>query len=359
MLSAIAPSVEGYAINLSERCEYQPQQSNQVTQSINTPQADIRTANSTELHTWWHSTGEINTNTAVKNENVRQSHMYTVQVATASSSTDFYDSFVYESIPRNGNGNICNPTTPEVLCNQDDQISIEPDIGADMAWTQYLSTSDSVVKIERTDNGSVDPANVIIRPTNLGFKLQKSGNALLVAVPYSANGYRFSIEFKDNLWQYRNAAGGLDSHYVQDKNPSGTAYVSSYNDSMPIVGVEPLNPLMIFMSSFPSNQYIPDITSDKTYQVKPGLVTGLDKITNSIVYFGPGVYYATGTAHLLLSSSVTWVYLAPGAYVKGAIEYQSQSLDLRATGFGVLSGEQYVYEANPTKDTRASKTMIH
>ncbi|KAJ4363496.1 hypothetical protein N0V83_009791 [Neocucurbitaria cava] len=217
-----------------------------------------------------------------------------------------------------------------------------------MAWTQFLSDADSIVRVTRSDKGSVDPANVVIRPTTSGFKLQKSGDALLITVPYSANGHRFSVEFTDNLWEYRNANQGLDSHYVQNKNSGGQYYVSSYTNSMPIVGVEPLNALLVFVSPFPSTNtaYTPDPQSTDIYRPKPGLITGLDSVQKSIVYFEPGVYWATGSAQLMLSSSVTWVYIAPGAYVKGAVQYNSQSLDLRATGFGVLSGEQYVYQAD-------------
>ncbi|KAL1591357.1 hypothetical protein SLS60_012056 [Paraconiothyrium brasiliense] len=304
-----------------------------------------RTANSENLRTWWHSTGEINTKTAVRPENVRQSHVYSVQIASASTPTDFYDSFVYESIPRNGNGNICDPTKPSVTCNVDDQITIEGDIGADMAWTQYLANGGSIIKITRSDQGSVNTSDVVIRPQTLEFSMQSSNDSLLITVPHSPTGYRFSVEFKDNLWEYRNAGGGVDSHYVQNKNPDGLNYVESYTSSMPVVGVEPLNALMVFMSPFPADQYVPDITTN-TYKATPGLIPGLDKIEESVLYFGPGVYWCTGSAHMNLSSSVSWIYLAPGAYVKGAVEYNSQSLDLRATGFGVLSGEQYLYQAN-------------
>ncbi|KAF7555077.1 hypothetical protein G7Z17_g2409 [Cylindrodendrum hubeiense] len=308
-----------------------------------------QTADLSELKTWWHNTGEINTQTPVQNFNVRQSHMYSVQIAVASDVTSFYDSFVYESIPRNGNGNIFTPgdldsTCDGQNCSEDDQISIEPDIGADMSWTQYLGSTDTVVRITRSDNGSVDPSNVTVRPTTLEFDMQLSGDALLITVPYSDDGHRFSVEFDDNLWVYRTSGPESNAHYVQNKNPGGANYVTAYDDTMPIVGVEPINALMIFMSPFPDSEYVPDLTT--AYHVPTGLVTGLDQVTESVVYFGPGVYWLTGSAHAVLASSVNWVHIAPGAYVKGAIQYESQSLDLRATGFGVLSGEQYVYQAN-------------
>nr|BDS04947.1 4-O-a-D-isomaltooligosaccharylmaltooligosaccharide 1,4-a-isomaltooligosaccharohydrolase [Sarocladium kiliense] len=303
------------------------------------------TADTNTLKTWWHKTGEINTETAVELGNVRQSHMYKIRVASASKSKKFYNSFVYESIPRNGNGKICIPGDPTSLCDVDDQISIEMAIGADMAWTQYLTEEDSVVKVVRRDGGDVDPENVIIRPTTLDFKLSTDGKALFIDVPFSKTGYRFSVEFKDNLWEYRNAAPGLRQGYVQNVDPNGESYVEAFDDSMPIVGVEPINALLVFVSPFPADEHVPDLSED-TYEVPQGLVTGLDKVTESKVYFPPGVYWLTGSTHAILSESVTWVHIAPGAYVKGAIEYRSQASHLKATGFGVLSGEQYVYQAN-------------
>jgi hypothetical protein len=99
------------------------------------------TASLATLKTWWQPTGEINTKTPVQNGNVRQSHLYTVQVATAANSASYYDSFVYETIPRNGNGKICTPGDLTSLCDTDDQITIEPDVGITMAWTRKNSSS--------------------------------------------------------------------------------------------------------------------------------------------------------------------------------------------------------------------------
>jgi hypothetical protein len=55
----------------------------------------------------------------------------------------------------------------------------------------------------------------------------------------------------------------------------------------------------------------------------------------------------TSKYHALLPKQVKWVYLAPGAYVKGAFRFPDDSQGLyKVTGRGVLSGEQYVYEAD-------------
>jgi hypothetical protein len=49
--------------------------------------------------------------------------------------------------------------------------------------------------------------------------------------------------------------------------------------------------------------------------------------------------------HAVLPANVKWVYLAPGAYVKGAFRFAHDTQSAyKVTGLGVLSGEQYVYE---------------
>lgn len=304
------------------------------------------TADFPDLKTWWHATGEINTQTPVADDNVRQSHLYSVHVSQAGP-RKFYDSFVYETIPRSGKGKICYPDDHTTICPEDDGISIEDDIGATMAWSQFLYGRDVVVNVTRLNGKSITAADVVIRPTNLHLDVIAKGNSALISVPYSpgTNGLRFSVEFADDIWEYRNAGPGPNSYYVQNVNASGDGYVPNYNESMPTVGREPLNALLIFASPFPPSEMVPSNKND-VYEVQPGYVSGLDAINQSVVAFKPGVYYFTGKAHAVLSPSVTWVYMAPGAYVKGAIQYMNSDSPLKATGFGILSGEQYVYQAN-------------
>lgn len=303
-------------------------------------------ANSASLQTWWHETGEINTRTPVADGNVRQSHKYAVQVASLANASTFYDSFVYETIPRSGKAKLCCPDQ-STICDADDQISIEDDIGVTMGWSQFLYGSDVVVKVERLDGAAVSTSNITLRPTNLGFNISAHNNYALIHIPYTpdTNGARFSVEFADDIFDYHAQDDSSNSHYVQNVNQTGDYYVESYTDSMPIVGREPLNSLLIFASPFPSSDKVPSNTDD-VYRVTPGLVSSLEGVTQSVVSFGPGVYWFTGQNRAVLSSSVSWVYLAPGAYVKGAVQYQNSDSPLKATGFGVLSGEQYVYQAN-------------
>ena len=135
--------------------------------------------------------------------------------------------------------------------------------------------------------------------------------------------------------------GGL----VQNTNPSGGSYWEAPFDSgNPVVGKEPLNSLLIFASPFPSPDMVPDPTSPTSLVVEPGLVTELNITDKNTVILNPGVYWFSGVAHAALSSSVNWVYFAPGAYVKGAVYFNTIAPTMKATGHGVLSGEQYVYQ---------------
>ncbi|KAJ5672876.1 hypothetical protein N7507_002003 [Penicillium longicatenatum] len=296
----------------------------------------VTTADSSDLKSWWH------------------------EAVASAGSNSFYDSFVYETIPRSGKGKLCYPDRSDI-CNEDDQVSIEDDIGVTMGWSQFLYGRDAVVKITRTDDKPILSADhITIRPTNCEFDVTVSNNAAFIRVPYNpeTNGARFSVEFADDIFEYRIKEKTQQSTYVQDVNPSGDYYVQSYTDSMPVVGREPLNALLIFASPFPSGDFVPSTQQD-IYEVQPGLVESLQQVTKSVVSFGPGVYWFTGKNRAVLPSSVSWVYLAPGAYVKGAIEYNNpNNPQLKATGYGVLSGEQYVYQANPAAGYSNTKSDL-
>ena len=309
-----------------------------------------QTIKSSKLQTWWHDTGEINTETAVKPQNVRQSHAYSVQVSSSLGDLDgpYYDSFVYETIPRNGNGNILVPGDPTSKSTQDDSVTIENDVGINMAWTQFLYSIDVWIKISRLGGNASTRDNVVIRPTTLNYTISESNGDIYIRVPYVSQGTRFSVEFQDNLYSYRDSCATPICDYVQDVNPTGTNYVESFGASNPVMSVEPKDALLIFASPFLSTDMIPDSSANTSLVVEPGLVTDLDIIDKTTVIFNPGVYYFTGTAHAQLSSSVNWVYFSAGAYVKGAIQYSTTATEIKGTGHGVLSGEQYVYQANPS-----------
>ncbi|KAI1280249.1 glycoside hydrolase [Xylaria sp. FL0933] len=311
------------------------------------------TANLDSLKTWWHNTGEINYETPVQKGNVRQSHVYSAWVkSTADPSETYYNSFVYETIPRNGQGNIIKPGDPSSVTTADDGVKVEAAVWITMAWTQILYTADAWVKISRRGStANVTAADVTIRPNNLGVQVVDDGaNNIFVHVPYTDAGVRFSVEFKDNQYSYRDSCATTTCDFVQNWVPNGPYYVPELTDDNAVMGTEPHDALLIFASPPPSSgaNLVPDVSSPDTYVVYPGdvPVSDLSSATNKNVYFMPGVHEMTATEHLTLSSSVNWVYLAPGAYVKGAIQFTTTATSIKATGFGVLSGEKYVYQAN-------------
>lgn len=268
-----------------------------------------------------------------------------------------YNSFVYETIPRNGQGNIITPGDPDSGTDADDAITIEADIWITMAWTQFLYSADAWVKISRQNNQSSKASNVIIRPSTLNFDVKDDDDGnVYVLVPYRSQGYRFSVEFQDNLYSYRDSCDSTTCDFVQDWHPDGPNYVPEFTEDMPVMAVEPHDALLIFASPMPSADVVPDQSSPDTYNVPPGRVPDLSNIENKNVYFAPGTYWMTATDHTVLSETVEWVYLAPGAFVKGAFEFTTNASTIKATGNGVLSGEQYVYQANTADDYQNIKS---
>lgn len=302
--------------------------------------------------TWWHGSGEINTQTPVQPGNVRQSHMYYVQVSR-SGADKFYDSFVYESIPRNGNGRIYAPTdlpnSNTLDSSVDDGITIEPSVGINMAWSQFEYAEDVHVKILRRDGQSLGlTSGVVIRPTSISYALRASTDGgIIIHVPKDANGRKFSVEFNSDLYTYRS---------------DGTQYVLSGGG---VVSIEPTNALMIFASPFIPSNMKHSLTGSNVHTMKPGPINNGDWGSSPVLYFPPGVYWMNqdqsgasgklGSNHMRLNSNTYWVHLAPGAYVKGAVEYFTHQ-NFYATGHGVLSGENYVYQANAAQNYVAVKS---
>ena len=149
--------------------------------SNNNSSTGNNTANTAYLQTWMHSTGEVNYKSPVQPGNVRQSHLYSIQVASLGEGNGtYFDSFVYETIPRNGNGNILNPNDPTSITTDDDGITIEADINMTMAWTQFLYQSDVVVKIHRLDGFPANASSVSLRPSTLNYSTTASGGDVYI-----------------------------------------------------------------------------------------------------------------------------------------------------------------------------------
>ncbi|KAG9716711.1 hypothetical protein KCU90_g10980, partial [Aureobasidium melanogenum] len=105
------------------------------------------TINNDKLHTWWHDTG-VMTRSVLQPAYVRQSDLYSIQVTNSVDQT-YYDSFVYQTIPRNGQGNILTPNDPSSTTTASDGITIEETIGMTMSWTSFLYSADVWLKVHR------------------------------------------------------------------------------------------------------------------------------------------------------------------------------------------------------------------
>ena len=301
--------------------------------------------------TCWHSTGELNADMPVANENVRQSRRYLVLVGSAIGAGEFAHSFAYEAIPRNGNGAIFSPNDPPhsgtfngSAGNQNgDGITVEEPVGVTMAWSQFEHAVDVDVKILPRDGTSLGPASdVILRPQSLGLRARASDDGgVLIRVPRSerSHGLQFSVEFSSDLHTYRS---------------DGTGYVDSGGS---IVGVEPTNALLIFASPFLPAEALPPRAATRKV-MHPGPINQNDWGSAEVLYFPPGVYWLEpkGQSRILLDPATQWVHLDAGAYVKGAIEYTTEAPRFAATGHGVLSGEHYVYQANPLEHYSSVKS---
>lgn len=282
-----------------------------------------------ELKTWWHRQCEIagnNPNISVQPHEVRRSTSYHVQVSLLSESDRRYHAFTYMSIPRNGMS--AYPGRP-------DGAEFASAAGLTMSWSSFLYSQDVYVYVQRYNQTNLTTDKVTIRPTHLNLeKTAVDARTIRIKVPYRPGGLRFSVEFADELyWSYQaggSAAGTLTLHEGRQ------------------VHQEPRNAMMIFAepsSEDRAAELIPDPSSRNVHVPDRGIFD-LSPLTaaHDTIYFPPGVYSLRRNTHEYLPPQIRWIYLAPGAYVKGAFEFQGERADYKVTGYGVLSGENYEYE---------------
>ncbi|WP_265523403.1 glucodextranase DOMON-like domain-containing protein [Oerskovia flava] len=296
--------------------------------------AEASTADTDQLHTWWHDNAAPTTN-PVSDHQVRQSEFYDTKVTTASDPDTTYDSFVYTSVPRSGNG--------KLGYTEEDGAEFSSSADLTMSWSSFEYATDVWVDVTlKTGQAITSAEQVTIRPTDLALDKQLVDESTIrVKVPFSEDGYRFSVEFEPQLITAYNDMSGSSGTLTTDA--AGNRAIST----------EPQNAMLIFANAKPSaaeaERTIPTEESGSIYRPQPGSVTNLDDITEEIIYFGPGTYSMGSAYHAVLPENVRWVYLAPGAYVKGAFRFlHDNQSQYKVTGLGVLSGEQYVYEADTT-----------
>jgi len=291
-------------------------------------------ANTDILTTWTH-TNAVATSAPVAGDQVRRSQFYDASVTPAKGRKTAYPSFVYMSVPRGGK--------EKIGYTEEDGAEFTSQVGYSMSWSSFEYAADVWVNVTLKTGQAITSADqVTIRPTDLGLKKRLiNSTTVAVKVPYSKDGYRFSVEFDpQQATAYNDLSGG-----------SGTLTTEKAGNRA--VSTEPKNSMLVFANPKPSakqaKQLIPTAKSGTIYRPKPGLVNNLNSISEEIVYFGPGTYYMGADYHAVFPANVKWVYLAPGAYVKGAFRFLHDTQSAyKVTGLGVLSGEQYVYEADTT-----------
>lgn len=297
------------------------------------------TADTANLKTWWHSNGELNASSPVSAGGVRQSTSYKVNVADAGPSWPWYDSFTYMSIPRGGKGKP-GYSDPSLGYYHVDGAEFASDAHLTMSWSSFLYATDVWVDVTLTTGQTISSKNqVTIRPRHLNFETVQVGSSTIrIKVPYAESGYRFSVEFEPQLYTVYDETGAL--------NAGGQI------DPTVVANREPRNSMMVFAEPIPTgnerNRVVPQEWEGTIYRPTPGQVTNLHNVNADVIYFEPGTYYMGTQYHVTLPSRVRWVYVAPGAYVKGAFQfpYDGGHGVYKVTGFGVISGEQYVYESD-------------
>ncbi len=295
------------------------------------PAAVAPPASTPTLTTWGHDNA-VATTGPVPADKVRASEFYEASVATAARPDTAYGSFVYASVPRSGNG--------KIGYTEQDGAEFSSEAGLTMSWSSFEYGEDVWVNVRLKTGQQITSADqVTIRPTDLGLEKQLvDSSTIRVKVPFSPDGLRFSVEFEPQLVTAYNDMSGT----------SGTLTTSAAAGNRP-VHTEPRNSMLVFanpvLSATDTERFVPGADAGSIHYPQPGLVNNLGAITEDIVYFRPGTYYMGSDHHAVLPANVKWVYLAPGAYVKGAFRFLHKTQShYKVTGLGVLSGEQYVYE---------------
>lgn len=289
------------------------------------------TARGSAFDVWYHEAFVADDRGPVEPDRVRVSTTYAVRVGDADGNNGTRPAFVYMTIPRSGR---------ESHAGRPDGAEFAARANLTMSWASFVYRDDVWVEIKRLDGRPVESA--IIRPTTLAFASEiRDGNTLRVRVPYREEGYRFSVEFPDDLVTAYNNLSGITGQLTEDA--SGRA-----------VHTEPRNALLIFAGPDHPEQR-PEAADGEIFYPEPGRLENLAEVDADILYFRPGIYWMPWNEHAYLPGRVRWIHLAPGAYIKGAFQFRGERDEYNITGYGVLSGELYLYEPDRRNDYRTRR----
>ncbi|MFD0705562.1 glucodextranase DOMON-like domain-containing protein [Alloscardovia venturai] len=282
------------------------------------------------------------TKNSIANDQVRQSPFYSVQLRNTDSAKTF-NSFTYLSIPRGGLG--------KQGYTGEDGADFAYDNGFTMSWSSFVYSHDVWVNVSLQTGAKISRASdVTIRPTSLHFaKKLVNDHTVAIKVPFSQNGYRFSVEFASEQTKvYANGATGAVTAYnvTADKE-------SKLNAAKDYIETEPRNSMMVFAQprvegTAEGAATIPTARDGVIQVIEPGeFPTHLRKDTE-IIYLKAGVHWMGSRRQAELGPRVRWVYFEPGAFMKGAFYFTGSPTvtNYKMTGYGVLSTEQYGYETS-------------
>ena len=323
-----------------------------MTTVIEAPAAQLAAGEHNGIRTWTHDKASKATEGAVAPEEVRQSPFYSVRVAPVSAPDQTQDSFTYLSVPRNGKD--------KEGYTAEDGADYAATTKATMSWSTFEyspQVKEVFVYVTLLNGASVkDPSDITIRPTSTEDKnikveaIENEGRTAKIRVPYSQNGYRLSVEFpSQTVSTYADKDGVLGEE----------------SDSRTFLESEPRNAMLLFAQPQAPEGTVPDAGAPEVLRVTPGDISALDETaradsSKNTLYFGPGVY-SMGSTHLpQLPGNISRVYLAPGAFVKGGFHFADNgAAEYRVTGYGVLSGEEYVYEADTLDGFKSFQDSTH
>lgn len=306
--------------------------------------SDYDVADEPNLKTWWHDSNIETTGAFNSGETVRRSTEFDITIAPGNNANQRFKSFDYMSVPRRGLGanHVDGCVSPaDGYCR--DGADFSATAGATMSWTSFLYDQDGAYVYVQSEHYT-NENDVSIRPKRLQSQLTiepVNSDTVRIFVPYIQGGVRFSVEFDSvAMTTYTNEQSNGP---LTDSNPNG---------NLQSVHTEPRHSLLVFaepmLSASEQQDLIPPLTASSTVHVAQSGFVDLDSIDKEIIVFPAGEYYMGENNHAYLHENTRWVYLAPGAYVKGALQFRGVEHDFKVTGFGVLSGEQYVYEADKT-----------
>ena len=145
-------------------------------------------ADTPTLKTWTHANA-VATSQPVAGDQVRRSQFYDASVTPAKGRKTGYPSFVYMSVPRGGKD--------KLGYTEEDGAEFTSKAGYTMSWSSFEYAADVWVNVTLKTGQAITSADqVTIRPSDLGVtKRLVNSSTVAVKVPYSKDGFRFSVEF--------------------------------------------------------------------------------------------------------------------------------------------------------------------